>query len=74
MADRQTAAASATNAEDEPSASELIDAKIRSDERLARRDARAPVATLIREADPAIVEDIKWRKPSNPGRCPGLVL
>lgn len=25
---------------------------------------------LIREADPAIVEAIKWRKPSNPGGVP----
>lgn len=25
---------------------------------------------LIREADPEVVEDIKWRKPSNPGGVP----
>ena len=25
---------------------------------------------LIREADPDVVEDIKWRKPSNPGGVP----
>ena len=28
------------------------------------------VRTLIREADPDIVEDVKWRKPSNPAGVP----
>lgn len=28
------------------------------------------VRALIRKADPAIVETVKWRKPSNPGGVP----
>ena len=28
------------------------------------------VRTIIREADPDIVEDVKWRKPSNPAGVP----
>ena len=28
------------------------------------------VRTLIREADPEVVEDVKWRKPSNPAGVP----
>ena len=49
--------------------SELIDAKIASlggwrGETLSR--ARA----LIREAEPGIVEQVKWRKPSNPAGVP----
>ena len=28
------------------------------------------VRTLIREADPEVVEEVKWRKPSNPGGVP----
>ena len=48
---------------------ELVDAKIESvggwrGEMLAR------LRTLIREADPDVSEDIKWRKPSNPGGVP----
>jgi len=31
-----------------------------------RGDALARLRALIRDADPAIAEDIKWRKPSNP--------
>ena len=30
----------------------------------------ARVRTLIRQADPDVVEDVKWRKPSNPGGVP----
>ena len=30
----------------------------------------ARLRTAIRAADPAIVEEIKWRKPSNPGGVP----
>lgn len=52
-----------------PSSSDLIDARIASlsdwrGETLAR--ARA----LIREAVPDVVEDVKWRKPSNPSGVP----
>jgi hypothetical protein len=28
-------------------------------------EALARVRTLIREADPEVVEEVKWRKPSN---------
>jgi len=47
------------------SASEEIDRKIAS---LGdwRRATFARVRRLIREADPGIVEEVKWRKPSNP--------
>ena len=44
--------------------SELIDAKI---EQLVdwRGKTLAKVRALIKEADPAVVEEVKWRKPSN---------
>jgi len=49
--------------------SELIDARLveLGDWRGA---ALARVRRLIREADPDVVEDVKWRKPSNPGGVP----
>ena len=49
--------------------SELIDAKIAA---LAdwRGEMLARVRRLIREADPEIVEAVKWRKPTNPGGVP----
>jgi hypothetical protein len=51
------------------SPSQLIDAKIKTfggwrGETLARMRA------LIKEADPDVVEDVKWRKPSNPAGVP----
>jgi hypothetical protein len=53
----------------EKTASELIDEKIGT-----LNDWRGPVLArmrqLIREADPDMVEEIKWRKPSNPGGVP----
>jgi hypothetical protein len=51
------------------SASELIDEKLRQlpDWRGA---TLARVRRLIREADPEVVEDVKWRKPSNPAGVP----
>ncbi len=49
----------------EASPSQLIDARIK-----ALNDWRgatlARVRSLIREADPDVVEEVKWRKPSNP--------
>ena len=30
----------------------------------------ARIRTIIREADPDVVEDVKWRKPSNPAGVP----
>jgi hypothetical protein len=46
------------------SASQLIDARIAA---LSdwRGETLARVRTLIREADPEMVEEVKWRKPSN---------
>jgi hypothetical protein len=46
------------------SASQLIDARIKE---LGgwRGETLARVRSLIREADPEVVEEVKWRKPSN---------
>jgi len=51
------------------SSSDLIDEKIRSlgDWRGA---TLAKLRRLIREADPEVVETVKWRKPSNPAGVP----
>jgi len=56
-----------TMGEDSPSA--LIDAKIAS---LTdwRGDTLARVRALIKAADPEVVEEVKWRKPSNPAGVP----
>ena len=53
----------------EPTASDLIDAKIAA---LTdwRGEMLAHVRALIREADPDVVEEVKWRKPSNPAGVP----
>jgi hypothetical protein len=53
-----------TEAKGGDSPSRLIDAKIK---KLAdwRGEMLARVRALIREADPDIVEEVKWRKPSN---------
>lgn len=50
-------------------AAEMIDKRIRDlgDWRGAKL---AELRELIREADPAIVEQVKWRKPSNPMGVP----
>ena len=48
--------------EDSPSA--LIDARIK-DLGDWRGETLARVRTLIKQADPNVVEDVKWRKPSN---------
>ena len=49
--------------------SALIDAKI-----AALTDWRGPtlarLRALIREADPDVVEEVKWRKPANPAGAP----
>jgi hypothetical protein len=51
------------------SASPLVDARIAA---LAdwRGATLARVRALIREADPEVVEEVKWRKPSNPSGVP----
>ena len=35
-----------------------------------RGDTLARIRALIRSAEPGIVEEVKWRKPSNPGGVP----
>jgi hypothetical protein len=51
------------------SESQLIDARIAS---LGdwRGDVLRRIRMLIREADPGVVETVKWRKPSNPAGVP----
>ena len=51
------------------SPSRLIDARIKE---LGdwRGDTLARVRSLIKQADPAVVEEVKWRKPSNPSGVP----
>jgi len=53
-------------AENVESPSELIDAKI---EELGdwRGETLSRVRALVKRADPEVVEEWKWRKPSNPG-------
>ena len=60
---------SAKEAKGGASASKDIDAKIKS---LGdwRGEMLAHVRKLIKEADPDIVEEVKWRKPSNPNGVP----
>ena len=47
----------------------LIDAKIALLKDW-RGDTLARVRALIRDADPQVVEEVKWRKPANPGGVP----
>jgi len=63
-----TSAQTAANVTDESPAA-LIDAKIAS---LTdwRGKTLARVRALIRDADPDVVEEVKWRKPSNPAGVP----
>ncbi len=53
----------------EDSPAQLIDARIKE---LGdwRRDVLARVRKLIKQADPGVVEEVKWRKPSSPGGVP----
>ncbi len=55
----------AKEAKADPSPSRLIDARIKA---LGdwRGEMLARVRTLIKKADPEIVEAVKWKKPSNP--------
>ena len=59
----------ACHEDDVTSDSDLIDAKIAqmSD---WRGTALARMRRLIKDADPDIVEEVKWRKPSNPSGVP----
>ena len=51
------------------SPSQLIDAKIAALNDW-RGETLARVRALIKKADPEMVEDVKWRKPSNPAGVP----
>ena len=51
------------------SPSRLIDARIKSLKDW-RGEALARMRKLIKDADPDIVEEVKWRKPSNPNGVP----
>jgi hypothetical protein len=53
----------------EESPSELIDARI---DELGdwRGETLARVRSLIKQADPDVVEEVKWRKPSSPAGVP----
>ena len=51
------------------SASDLIDAKIAALDDW-RGATLARIRALIRAADPDVVEEVKWRKPSNPAGVP----
>ncbi len=53
-----------TSSEDQIDASALIDARILELDDW-RGETLAHVRTLIRQADPEVVEEVKWRKPSN---------
>jgi len=62
-------ASGAKEANDGKSASQEIDAKIKE---LGdwRGRTLARVRALIKAADPEVVEEVKWRKPSNPAGVP----
>jgi hypothetical protein len=60
---------SSTLGREKKSASKLIDERI-SELRDWRGKTLARIRQLIKEADPEIVEEIKWRKPSNPDGVP----
>ena len=60
---------SGTEGQPEASPSHLVDAKIAS---LGdwRGETLARIRRLVRQADPEMVETVKWRKPSNPSGVP----
>jgi hypothetical protein len=58
-----------TNTDDGASPSELIDARI-SELGDWRGETLSRVRALIHQAEPDVVESVKWRKPSNPGGVP----
>jgi hypothetical protein len=69
MAGRKAEVARATAADGAETASQLIDAKI-AELGDWRGATLARIRYLIREADPNVVEEVKWRKPSNPAGVP----
>jgi hypothetical protein len=66
---RRTARRGAKPEAPQESASRLIDAKIK---KLGdwRGETLARVRKLIKDADPGVIEEVKWRKPSNPSGVP----
>src|SRR5919202_3766781 len=69
MAGRKAEVASAMAGKDADTASQLIDAKI-AELGDWRGETLARIRRLIRDADPDVVEEVKWRKPSNPAGVP----
>ena len=69
MADKRTGVASEAAAKDASTVSQVIDAKIAS---LGdwRGKTLARIRDLIHEAAPDVIEEVKWRKPSNPSGVP----
>lgn len=59
----------ADNSKSRESAPQLIDARI---EELGdwRGEALSKIRSLIKQADPEVVEEVKWRKPSAPAGVP----
>jgi hypothetical protein len=53
----------------EPSGSDLVEARI-AEIGGWRGEILARLREIIRRADPELVEEIKWRKPTNPGGVP----
>ena len=51
------------------SPSQLIDARIRELDNW-RGKKLSQIRALIKQADPEVVEEVKWRKPSNPAGVP----
>ena len=51
------------------SPSQLIDARIKELDDW-RGTTLSRLRALIKQADPAVVEEVKWRKPTNPGGVP----
>lgn len=69
MGRKRVGAAPEQTSEDAGTAGQPIDAKITA--LGAWRGAMlASIRSLIRQADPEVVEDVRWRKPSNPSGVP----
>ena len=66
MADKQSAGKPGQEAQ---TASALIDAKLAAMGDW-RGETLARMRRLIRQADPEVVEEVKWRKPTNPAGVP----
>lgn len=66
---RRAPSRKAAKAPADMSGSELVDERLAS---LAdwRGETLARIRTLIKQADPGVTEEIKWRKPSNPAGVP----